>query len=344
MIRRAADMCRPTGCDDASMRARQLVFFVFDQARLIDVTGPLEVFATANALADRELYRITVASPDGADVVSGAGAGLRVDMAVADVPGPIDLLVIPGTFVWREAIEDETLLAALRTAAAGSERMASVCAGSFLLAAIGALDGRRAATHWDVAQDLARRFPQVQVEPDPIFVEDGPIYTAAGGTAGIDLGLAILEADHGPDLARRVAQFLVVFMQRPGGQAQFSARMRFHPRSEEGLRPLLDAIAADPAADHTLEALSSRAGFSGRHLSRLFKEQLGLTPAQYVETVRMEAARTMLETSDAPLAVIAVESGLSSAETMRRAFARELGVTPDAYRQRFRTTGVAAPG
>lgn len=326
------------------MRPRQLAFFVFDQARLIDVTGPLEVFATANALAERELYSIAVASPDGEDVVCGAGATLGVDSPLAQVPRPIDLLFIPGTFNWSTAIEDEELLGALRAIAADSERIASVCAGSFLLAAIGALDGRRAATHWDLAEDLATRFPQVEVEPDPIFIEDGPIYTAAGGTAGIDLALAILEADHGPDLARRTAQFLVVFMQRPGGQAQFSARMRFHPRSKNELRGLLDSIAADPAADHGLAALSARAGFSERHLARLFKAEFDQTPAQYVEAVRIEAARAMLETSDAPLATIAAEAGLSSAETMRRAFARDLGITPNVYRQRFRTTGVAAAG
>ncbi|MBS1893924.1 MAG: GlxA family transcriptional regulator [Actinobacteria bacterium] len=325
------------------MRARRLVFFVFDQARLIDVTGPLEVFATANALADRELYRIAVASPDGKDVVSGAGASLGVDSRVAELPDCVDLLFVPGTFIWAQAIEDQALLDALQEAATKSRWLASVCAGSFLLAAIGALDGRRAATHWDLVGEFARRFPEVRVEPDPIFVEDGRVYTSAGGTAGIDLALAILETHHGPDLARSVAQWLVVFMQRPGGQAQFSARMRFHPKSEGGLRGLLDSIAADPTADHSLAALSARAGFSERHLSRLFKDQLGLTPAQYVETVRMEAARAMLEVSDAPLAVIAEEAGLSSAETMRRAFARELGITPNAYRQRFHTTGISAP-
>jgi transcriptional regulator GlxA family with amidase domain len=319
-----------------------VAFFVFEQARLIDVTGPLEVFATASAIAGKPLYRIHVASIDGEDVTSGAGAKIGVDSAVADLPHPIDILMVPGTFEWARTSTDERQLAGLRLAATHSKRIAAVCAGSFLLAAIGVLDGRRATTHWDLVDELAERYPNVEVDGTPIFVEDGWIYTSAGGTAGIDLALAMVESDHGPELARKVAQFLVVFMQRPGGQAQFSARMRAQPTSQTELRSLLDEIAEDPAADHRLATLSDRAGFSERHLSRVFKRELGLTPARYVETVRLEAARSMLETSDAPLPVIARQCGLSSAETLRRTFSREVGVTPHAYRERFRTTGVAA--
>lgn len=323
------------------MPSRRLAFFVFDRFRLIDVTGPLEVFGTANLIAERELYSITVASPDGADVTCGSGIKLGVDAAVDAVEAPVDLMLIPGTVRWEEVREDGEVLDALRRMASRSERIASVCAGSLLLAAVGMLDGRRASTHWELTDELALRHPEVQVMGDRIFVEDGSIYTAAGGTAGIDLALAILEDDHGAELAREVARFLVVFMQRPGGQDQFSTRMRFEPRGPSSLRPLLDSIAADPAADHRLAALSRRAGFSERHLTRVFKREVGVTPARYVEAVRIEAARSLLESSEAPLATIARESGLSSAETMRRAFAREIGVTPEAYRRSFRTTGLA---
>jgi len=182
----------------------------------------------------------------------------------------------------------------------------------------------------------------VRVEPDAIFVTDDGVWTSAGVSAGIDLALALVEADHGATLARRVAQHLVVFMQRPGGQSQFSIHIQGDPVERPTLRALLESIAADPAADHRLPALSRRAGFSERHLSRVFARELGTTPARYVEGIRIEAARAMLATSDAPLDVIAREAGLGSAETLRRAFARRVGVTPDAYRRRFVTTGVAA--
>ena len=322
------------------MRTREVVFFGFDQARLIDITGPWEVFATANAMAEKELYRIRAVSVTGDDIVCGAGASIAADCAIRDLSRPIDILMVPGTFEWARVSEDEAVLEAMRFAAARSKRIAAVCAGAFLLAAIGLLDGRRATTHWECADELARRFPDVEVDGKSIFVEAGWIFTSAGGTAGIDLALAMVENDYGPELARATAQFLVVFMQRPGGAAQFSARMMAKPTEQADLRSVLDSIAEDPAGDHRLAALSERAGFSERHLARLFKRELGQTPARYVESVRLEAARDMLQTSDAPLEMIARQSGLSSAETLRRAFAREVGVTPHAYRQRFRTTGV----
>jgi transcriptional regulator GlxA family with amidase domain len=210
------------------------------------------------------------------------------------------------------------------------------------MAAAGLLDGRRATTHWQFLDALEERFPEVRVERDPIFVVDGRLHTSAGVTAGIDLALAMVEADHGPALARRVARHLVVFMQRPGGQSQFSVRLEAEPLERSPLRTLLDAVAADPAADHRLAAMSERAGFSERHLTRVFARELGTTPARYVEMVRVEAARSLLETTDAPLESIARQSGLGSPETLRRAFGRVCGTTPHAYRQRFVTTGIAA--
>lgn len=324
------------------MAAQAITFFGFDDARLIDITGPLEVFSTANAIVGEDLYEISVLSVDGSDVKSGAGAKIGVDGAVADRDDEIDILVVPGSFEWDRVSRDEEVLDALRTAVARSRRVVAVCAGSFLLAEIGLLDGRRATTIWDLVGELTERFPAVEVDGRPIFIADGDVYTSAGGTAGIDLALAIVEADHGAELARSTAQYLVVFMQRPGDAAQFSARMLARPTSQPELRALLDGIAEDPAGDHRLSALSERAGFSERHLARLFKRDLGMTPARYVEAVRVEEARSLLVASDAPLEVIAERSGLSSAETLRRAFSREVGVTPHAYRTRFRTTGIAA--
>jgi transcriptional regulator GlxA family with amidase domain len=214
----------------------------------------------------------------------------------------------------------------------------SVCAGAFLVGAVGLLEGRRATTHWQFVDDLAQRFPTATVERGPIFVGDGHVFTSAGGTASIDLALAMVESDRGAQLARAVAQFLVVFMQRPGGQPQFSVRLHAEADVRSPVRELLDGIAADPAGDHRLAALSERAGFSERHLSRVFARELGTTPARYVEQVRVEAARALLETSDAPLDVIARRSGLNSAETLRRRFSCAVGMTPHSYRQRFRAT------
>ncbi|MCW3064271.1 MAG: helix-turn-helix protein, partial [Solirubrobacterales bacterium] len=227
-------------------------------------------------------------------------------------------------------------------AARRSRRTASVCAGAFLLAAAGLLDGRRATTHWELAADLARTYPLITLDADAIFVADGPIYSSAGVTAGIDLCLALVEADHGAALARDVARHLVVFMQRPGGQAQFSVRLDLATTTESPLRRVLDDIVHDPTADHSLKALSDRAGFSVRHLTRVFQRELGVTPGRYVEGVRLEAAKARLQRSDESLATIARATGFGSDETMRRAFWRELSATPAAYRERFRTTGASA--
>jgi transcriptional regulator GlxA family with amidase domain len=316
------------------------MLLAFDGAGFLDVAGPAEVFAVADALSMGGRYRVLVASPDGRDVVASSGLRIGVTAPAADV-GPIDTLIVPGGWTWPRASRDPALLDAVRDAAARSRRVAGVCVGAFVLAANGLLDGRRATTHWQFADELAARHPQVDVVPDAIFVTDGDVWTSAGVTAGIDLALALVEADHGAAVARRVARHLVVFMQRPGGQAQFSVRLQAEPVERPALRALLDGIAADPAADHRLAALSRRAGFSERHLTRVFAREIGTTPARYVERVRVEAARTLLETSAAPLGTIARAAGLGSAETLRRAFVRQVGVTPDAYRRRFATTRVA---
>lgn len=318
------------------------MLLAFEGAGLLDVSGPAEVFAVADALAGGDAYRVVIASPDGRDTVSSSGFRLGVAAAAADVADPLDTLVVPGTWTWPVATEDPALVGAVAAAAGRSRRVAGVCVGAFLLAAAGLLEGRRATTHWRFAEEMAARHPAVEVDADAIFVADGDVYTSAGVTAGIDLALALVEADHGPVLARQVARHLVVFMQRPGGQAQFSVRMQAHRVDRAPLRALLDEIATDPAADHRLSAMSRRAGFSERHLARVFAREVGTTPARYVEGVRLEAARALLETSDAPLDAIARQCGLGSAETLRRAFAREAGVTPHAYRRRFVTTGIGA--
>jgi transcriptional regulator GlxA family with amidase domain len=317
------------------MRERHVVLVAFDGVRLLDVAGPLEAFNVAPLSG---AYRTTLVSLSGGNVVSHTGTGL-VTAAAATIEGQsIDTLIVPGAVDWRASVEDESLRQFVRYAAVQSRRVASVCAGAFVLAAAGILDGHRAATHWRLADELAARFPQVEVDRDTIHLRSGNVYSSAGVTAGIDLSLALIEEDHGPAVSRQVAQDLVVFMQRPGGQTQFSVRLRTPATAHKPLRLLLDTIVTDPAVDHRLSALSERSGFSERHLTRVFRRELHTTPARYVEAVRIEAARALLEQTDLTLDAVAQRSGLGSAETLRRTLVRALGVPPDTYRQRFATT------
>jgi transcriptional regulator GlxA family with amidase domain len=324
------------------MTARTVALLAYDGSQVLDVAGPAEVFSVANEIAGGDAYRVRIVSVDGNDAVSGTGFRVGVSGRLDDLEGPIDTLVVPGSYTWRTDLVEPALLRAVTSAAGRSTRVASVCAGAFLLGAVGLLDGRRATTHWMFLDELAARFPLANVEHDRIFVEDRPVYTSAGATTGIDLALALVESDHGAVLARDVARFLVVFMQRPGGQAQFSVHLQREVTEAFSLQGLLDTVTADPAGDHRLPTLSARAGFSERHLTRVFARELGTTPGRFVEEVRVEAARSLLETSDAPLEVIARRSGLGTAETLRRVFTREVGCTPHAYRQRFRSTGVGS--
>ncbi|MFD3452002.1 GlxA family transcriptional regulator [Streptomyces sp. NPDC058691] len=311
--------------------------FVFPGVRLLDVTGPIEVFATANEFGGR--YRVRIVSEDGAEVVTSAGTRLSADLSVEDVREPSDVLVIPGGPEWETLIKNDGFLDSIRRLNENSRCTASVCTGAFLLAAAGLLDGRRAATHWRYSRQLALRFPSVRVEPDAIFVRDGQMMTSAGVTAGIDLALAVVEDHYGADVAREAAKDMVVFMQRPGGQSQFSARCQAPHTQQDMLRRVLDAVAQDPGGNHTLSAMAQRAGVSVRHVTRLFYEEVGTTPARYVEQIRLEAAQGLLERSDDSMAVVARRTGFGSPESLRRAFARHVGVTPGAYRARFRTTG-----
>lgn len=316
------------------------MILAYDGVQLLDLTGPIEVFEAAHERGAP--YKVVVASPDGSDILAGSRTRLGVDCSFAELPREVDTLVVPGAPDWRALVADSAIVETVSSVARRSRRTASVCAGAFVLAAAGLLDGRRATTHWELAAELALAYPQVTLEADAIFLADGPIHTSAGITAGIDLCLALVEADHGAELARDVARHLVVFMQRPGGQAQFSVRLDLPTRTKSPLRHVLDDVVHDPTAEHSLEALSARAGFSVRHLTRVFQRELGVTPGRYVESVRVEAAKVRLQRSDEPLEAIARATGFGSEETMRRAFWRDLSTTPAAYRGRFRTTGALA--
>ncbi|WP_231706438.1 MULTISPECIES: GlxA family transcriptional regulator [Tsukamurella] len=315
---------------------KDVVVVAYDGVRLLDVAGPLEVFS---AVSDTSAYRTTTVSPNGGIVVTHTVTQLLTDSSATLGERTIDTLIVPGAVDWMNLMIDGRLRQLVLALAPRSRRIVSVCAGAFVLAAAGLLDGHRAATHWKLADKLACRFPGVDVDSDAIYVRSGRTYSSAGVSAGIDLSLALVEEDLGPEVSRDVARDLVVFMQRPGGQSQFSVRLSAPATNREPLRALLDTIIADPTLDHRLEALSERCGYSGRHLTRLFHRELDTTPARYVEVVRIEAARSLLEQTNSTLDLVAARSGFGSTETLRRVFVRELGVPPEAYRRRFSTSG-----
>ncbi|QIY65944.1 SpoIIE family protein phosphatase [Streptomyces sp. RPA4-2] len=328
---------RSAGAARHTARHRVLVL-MFDGVQSLDVTGPLDVYAAANEYGGD--YRLTTVSPDGRPVRTTAGLRLVPDMALGDFDCGVDTLVVPGGPQWWNAVADPPLVEGITRLADRSRTatVAAVCAGTFPLAETGLLDGRRAATHWKLAADLAARYPHVRVDSEAIFVRDGRFITSAGITAGIDLTLSLVESDLGPDVARAVAKYLVVFMARPGGQSQFSVRQQ-SPRPENSpLRDVLDRVAADPQGDHSLRVLADRAALSSRHLTRLFRTEIGTTAGEYVKRIRLEAARALLEGGDEPLDTVARRSGFRTEETMRRAFRSQLGVSPGIYRDRFRTT------
>jgi transcriptional regulator GlxA family with amidase domain len=307
---------------------------VFDGMKLLDLAGPMEVFAEARRFGAP--YALEVRSADGRDVMSSTGMRVPVDGPAHEARDVGTALVVGGDLLPVTPIDPQVVeAAALLAGRAG--RTASVCTGAFVLAAAGLLDGRRATTHWQHARLLAAAHPLVRVEPDAIFVEDRGVHTSAGVSAGIDLALALLERDHGDGVARSVAQSLVVFLQRPGGQSQFSASLAAPRPTVPLLRRLTDEVVADPAADHSVPARGAPAPQSPRHLSRLFHDELGTTPARYVESVRVEAAIALLHGGHSVTST-AQRVGMGSPETLRRAFVARVGVPPVTYLRRFRST------
>jgi transcriptional regulator GlxA family with amidase domain len=321
------------------MTPRTVVVVAFDGVRLLDVSGPLEVFTVANERGAADDVR--PASLGGRDVVTRGGVRLGADTVLESIHDVPAILLVPGSPDLTAV--DQRLLEQVRRLAAKAERVASVCAGAFVLAAAGLLDHRRAATHWDLADRLAMDYPAVDVDGDAIFVEDGPVMSSAGISSGIDLALAVVERDYGGTLARTVAKHLVVFMQRPGGQSQFSVRLKAECLHCDGIRPVLDSVVLDPAGDHRLASMAARAALSVRQLTRLFRREIGQSPARYVELVRVEHAKNLLETGDQSVEIVARRSGFGSPEALRRAMVRATGVTATAYRSRFRTTGGRGP-
>ena len=314
---------------------RRVEILGFPACQLLDVSGPLQVFASAKD----QLRQIGQPAPYAPVVVAATSrlvtsSGLALEAETLPAASTsLDTLVVAGGWGVYDACKDPSLVRWIGRRAEQARRVASVCSGAFLLATTGLLDGRRAVTHWGRCADFAARFPKVRLEPDPIFIRDGRFWTSAGVTAGIDLALAMVEADLGRDIALSVARQLVVFLKRPGGQSQFSAALTLQDNGGrfDGLHGWIMENLHRPLA---LPDLAAAAGMSERTFSRRYREQTGRTPARAVEDIRLESARRLLEQKQ-PVARIVSRCGFGTEETLRRTFLRRLGVTPQAYRERF---------
>ncbi|MFJ5550349.1 GlxA family transcriptional regulator [Streptomyces sp. NPDC093225] len=320
------------------MPQRNVLVVLYDAVQSLDVTGPVEVFAGAEQAHPGDGYAIRTASLDGAPVRTSSGLTLVPDGRLVDEPDA-DVLIVPGGDGSRRI--DPRLTEWLRERGPRAGRLVSVCSGALLLAEAGLLDGRRVTSHWVVCEQLARAYPAVEVDPDPIYVRDGNLATSAGVTAGIDLALALVEEDLGRDTAQLIARHLVVYLRRPGNQAQFSAQLAAQTAQREPLREVQQWISEHPDADLTVEALAARARLSPRHFARAFQAETGVTPGRYVERVRVEHARRLLEDSADGVAQISRACGYGTPEALRRAFVKTLGQSPVEYRRRF-APGVGA--
>lgn len=320
------------------MAERHVVFVLLPGAQLLDLAGPADVFVAANeclagAGATGDGYRLTIAgATDRVETATGVDVNTT---RLARVRGAIDTLVIPGGIGFAEQSFDPIALRWIARQAPKARRVASICTGALVLGELGLLDGRRATTHWSALDALVQRAPGCRVERDALYVQDGAVYTSAGVTAGLDLAVALVEEDHDRETALAVARGLVMFLHRPGGQSQFSEALRNQTPEHGGIRAVQTHVIEHPQHDHRVTVLARRAGLSTRHFVRLFTQQTGEPPARYVQRIRIERARQLLEESDDGLDRIAARSGFGTTETMRRSFQRAMSVSPAAYRVRF---------
>ena len=312
----------------------------YPDTQILDVVGPLEVFSRSSRLLTDEgrsgdAYTVELLGPARGAFRTSSGVRLQADRRFDDPGPPIDTLLIAGGRGTARQIGNPRLLSWIRRMSLRVRRLASICTGAFLLAEAGLLDGRRATTHWASCPEFAARYPRVALEPDTIYVKDGAVYTSAGVTAGMDLALALVEEDHGRDIALATARHLVMYLCRPGGQSQFSAQLAVQLAGHEPLRDLQAWIVEHPRNDLSVPALARKVAMSPRNFARVFAREVGMTPARFVTTVRLETARRLLEETSQPLEAVCEASGLGTVESMRRAFVQFVGVAPGQYRQRF---------
>ncbi|MEP7240440.1 MAG: GlxA family transcriptional regulator [Devosia sp.] len=327
----------------------RVVLVAFPTAQSLDIFGVLEVFADANRRLEERgenpHYQLELVAPEAGAVPTSSGVTVLAGRGLREVSGDIDTFILGSGPGARASVADRDLIELLRQFALRSPRVASICTGAFPLAATGLLDGRRAATHWARCQTLSASFPKVTVDPDAIFISDGKFHTSAGGTAGIDLALSLVEADLGRAIALAVARQLVVFLKRPGGQSQFSGHMMAQLDDAEGrFSRLAQWMLEHLDQDLSVASLASHAAMSTRNLARRFSAAMGATPAQYVQRLRLDAARRLLTEGDLPIGEVAARCGFGTIETMRVAFQRHMRVAPVAFRARFQPTSPQLPG
>jgi transcriptional regulator GlxA family with amidase domain len=319
------------------MDSKPIVIVVPENAQSLDISGPLDAFLEANRQAPAKCnYDVRLLSIGPDRTVQVGGMSLVAHGSILQDEAPIDTLLVAGTPDYAQAYSASPLHAWLRRHAPRSRRHGSVCTGAFFLGAAGLLDGLNATTHWQHAAELAERFPAVKIVPDQIFVQDGALWTSAGVTAGIDLALKLIEDDHGRDVALAVARRLVVFLKRPGGQSQFSAHLAAQLATEGRIQTVQHWALEHLSLDLSVKTLASRAAMSVRNFTRVFQQETGITPADFVEMARVDSARRLLEDTDKPLQRVAASCGFANPDTMRRAFVRRIGTGPSEYRERFR--------
>jgi transcriptional regulator GlxA family with amidase domain len=316
--------------------SKTIAIFAPPGVQLLDVCGPLDVFAQANLEAGVTHYNLLVIGADSVQVTSSSGARLMPDRIAGDANDRFDTLLVAGAPRSSRTMLPESLFVWLRTVARKSRRFGSVCTGAFILAEAGLLKGRRLTTHWASVDELTSQYPDITVEPDALYIRDGKLRTAAGVTAGLDLALALIEEDLGRELAKRVASQLVMFFKRPGGQLQFSRKGETQPAGRSVLQEVQRFVAAHPDLKHTVSSLAVHAGLSPRHFARLFQAEVGVTPAAWIESARVSAARTLIETTRDTPKQIAARCGFANADVLRRSFAKHVGITPAEYRKTFR--------
>jgi transcriptional regulator GlxA family with amidase domain len=322
----------------------RIVVAAFPTAQMLDITGPLDVFSMANTLEQSQgraaPYEFILAAPEAGQVATTSGIALLATHSIYDATLEADTLLVAGGPGARAAIADETIIGGLRALCGRAGRVGSICTGAFPLAATGLLKHQRATTHWSHFDEFAQAFPDVEVERNALFVNAGACHSSAGISAGIDYALALLEADAGRDLAMRVARSLVVFLKRPGGQAQFSVQLAAQANAADPDRffDLTQWIAEHLASDLSVEILADRVAMSPRNFARRFVEVMKVAPAKYVESMRVDAARRLLTDSELSLARIAERCGFGSADVMRLAFKRQIDISPVDFRERFRST------
>ncbi len=313
----------------------RIVIVTFQTAQILDVTGPLEVFSSASRFLPSVHYRTEVVTVAGGSVTASCGLEFA-SSPIREVRGPVDTVMVAGGADMDAAAVDEQLLDQVRRLAADARRVTSVCSGAFVLAAAGLLRGKRATTHWAECEQLHAAYPEVTVDLDSIYVHDGNVWTSAGVTAGIDLALALLADDHGHAAAATVARQLVVYLQRSGGQAQFSSLLAGQTADSEPVRDLLAWLRDHLADDLSVAALARQVNLSERQFTRVFKAEVGATAADHVEAVRLDSACRLLESTNRTIEQIARACGFGTPETMNRTFRRRLDTTPGEHRHHFR--------